>query len=175
MTSPKLPVRLHWVKEAFHRTIEFKNGDQTVGWMRKVPFGFDVEAELNNVHLRFDVRGFINKIVQITDQKTNQIAGTIQVSWRKNAELTLPSGETYRWERKNFLMREWSMIYDLPYTDNDPEVVNYARTRAFFADEGDIEILKQSPQGEIVVLTGLFVRNYFLRRRRAAAVIAATG
>ena len=56
------------------------------------------------------------------------------------------------------------------------ELIHYERIWEFFSDKGTIEVFSQTPNMELLILTGLFVRNYFLRRRRAAAaaVVAAS-
>ncbi len=165
---------LTWTKEAFHRTTTLLDNGQMVGQMkRESVFGRDVEAHLNGVYLLFDVTGFILHSVNIHDLTNNkQIIGHIKFSFGKRAELQLTTGETYRWKRHNMLMRDWDMIREGNGQTTDEEVVNYSLTRRFFTDQGDISIETEVPNADIVVLTGLFIRNYFQRRRRAAAVAA---
>lgn len=79
------------------------------------------------------------------------------------------NGETYLWKRHNLLTRDWDMIREGNGQTNDQEVVSYALTRQFFADHGDISVETQLPHADVVILAGLFIRNYFQRRRRAAA------
>ena len=69
-------------------------------------------------------------------------------------------------------MREWDMIQESPGGLPEKEIVNYDVTRKFFEDAGDIGVdnEEKSPTIEVVILTGLFIRNYFQRRRRLAAI-----
>lgn len=162
---------LTWTKEAFNRTTTLLDNGQVVGQMqRKSAFDRDVDAYLDGVHLRFDVMGFIVHSVNIHDLSNgNQIIGHITFSFGKRAELQLATGETYVWKRHNMLMRDWNIIREgNEHTDNQ-ERVSYSLTRRFFADHGDISIEAKSPNADVVVLAGLFIRNYFQRRRRAAA------
>lgn len=170
---------LTWTKEAFHRTTTLLDNGEVVGQMKREGiFNRDVEAHLNGIHLLFDVTGFILHSVNIHDlTNNNQVIGQITFSFGKRAELQLTTGETYLWKRHNVLMRNWDMIREGKGQTDDEEVVNYSLSRRFFADQGDISIDDQletatRPNADIVVLTGLFIRNYFQRRRRAAAAAA---
>ena len=165
---------LTWTKEAFHRTTTLLDNGQVVGHMkREGVFNRDVEAHLNRVHLLFDVTGFVLHSVNLHDlTNNNQIIGHIKFSFGKRAELQLTTGETYLWKRHNILMRDWDMIREGNEQTAEEEVVNYSLTRRFFADQGDISIEAEVPNADIVVLTGLFIRNYFQRRRRAAVAAA---
>ncbi len=150
--------------------------DRPIGRLHRDAFSRDVEASLNAVHIRFDVVGFLLHSVNIYDLTTNnQLIGRIEFSFGKRADLILVSGATYHWKRHNMLMRDWDMIRESNTGTANEEVVNYVLTRQFLADHGDITVEAASPDLEVVILTGLFVRNYFQRRRRAAVgVIAAT-
>lgn len=144
-----------------------ENGAE-VGRLHRAVFERDVDASLHDVQLRFDVTGFIMHSVNVHDLKANnRIIGTITFHFGKRAELTLENGTVYTWKRQNMLMREWSMIREGATDADDKEVVSYSRTRQFLTDHGDISSDLASPEAEIVMLTGLFIRNYFKRRRRA--------
>ncbi|QIP11799.1 hypothetical protein G8759_03730 [Spirosoma aureum] len=170
--------KLSWVKEAFNRDVVIIQDEQIVGGMRRDMISSDVEAQLKTTHLRFDVRGFLVHSVTIHDlNAANQVVGQIDFAFGKRAELKLVSGESYRWKRHNMLMREWDMIRVDPYGLPEKEIVSYDLTRKFFQDAGDILINEENSPStiDIVVLTGLFIRNYFQRRRRlATAAIVAT-
>jgi hypothetical protein len=168
--------KLNWVKEAFSREVQIMQNGQVIGGMQRDIIGRDVEAYLNNVRLRFDVTGFLIHSVNIHDlSANNQIIGHIALSFGKRAELKLVSGENYLWKRHNMLMREWDMIRETPDGLPEKEIVSYDRTHRFFEDAGDITVNDDSTiaNAEVIILTGLFIRNYFLRRRRLAAVAAA--
>lgn len=144
------------------------NGDRVVGRMHRDLLAWDVKAYLNNVRLWFDVKGFLRHTVDVHQWigEEDKIIGQIAFTWGRTAELQLTSGEKYLWQRQNFLMHEWSLLRE---DDQKREVIHYDQTRAFLADEGEIELLQSSPNMEVLILSGLFVRNYFLRKRRMAA------
>ena len=150
------------------------DNNQPVGEMKQEGIlGRDVEASLNGVHLRFDVMGFILNSVNVHDlANDNQIIGHIVFSFGKRAKLQLANGQTYTWKRHNMLMRDWDMILEGAGHTDKHEVVSYSLTRQFFTEHGDMSINTQTPDADVVVLTGLFVRNYFQRRRRVAAMAA---
>jgi hypothetical protein len=150
------------------------DNNQLVGEMKQEGIlGRDVEARLNGVHLRFDVIGFIVNSVNIHDlANDNQIIGKVVFSLGKRAELQLINGQTYLWKRHNMLMRDWDMILEKHGHTDAHEVVSYSLTHQFFTQHGDISIDTKTPDADIVILTGLFIRNYFQRRRRAAVIAA---
>jgi hypothetical protein len=164
--------KLTWIKEAFSRDVHIMQDGQAVGAMRRDILSNDVDASLNGIHLRFDVTGFLFHSVNIHDLNAdNQIVGHIEFRFGKQAELTLTSGESYLWKRHNVLMREWDMIREDPNGLPEKEIVSYDLTRKFFEDAGDITVRGDGePMNvEIIILTGLFIRNYFQRRRRVVA------
>ena len=69
------------------------------------------------------------------------------------------------------------MIRETPDGLPEKEIVSYDLTRKFFEDHGDINVNESGliPNVDIVILTGLFIRNYFQRRRRLATAIVASG
>ncbi|WP_234736192.1 hypothetical protein [Tellurirhabdus bombi] len=163
-----METKLHWVKEAFSREVVLMEGERVVGKMFREVLARDVHAYLNNVQLHFDVEGFLLHKVTLYQHINGEkhAIGHIEFDWDKTAELQLATGEKYLWQRQNFLMHEWSII-----SENDQqEIIHYDRNRAYLSDEGDIELLTSSPNAEVLILSGLFVRNYFLRRRKIAAI-----
>lgn len=172
MTS--LPSRLHWVNAAFSRVTQLIEGEKVVGELKRESFSSDVTAWLNDTALCFDVRGFLKKQVDVYDRNDTVIA-TIELHMGRKATLHL-NGETYIFKKKGFLSREWSLIHDLPDTEHDPEIIHYTTVRTFFKNEGELTLLEPSPQSNILILTGLFLRNYFVRRQaKTASVVAAAG
>jgi hypothetical protein len=159
--------KLHWVKDAFSRTIVILEEDREVGRLsRRSLLSFDIEATLHQVHLLFDVKGFILHTVDIIDLANNgRVVGTITFSFGKKAEISLATGERYLWRRQNFLMRRWT----LTKIDSSEEVLSYQRLRDFFAESGNVEGAAVS---EILILTGLFIGRYFLRKKRVARAAA---
>lgn len=163
-----MATNLRWVKQAFERDIHITEQGAEVGKLHQAMFERDVDATLHNTRLRFDVTGFLIHKVNIYDLAAdNRIIGTITFHFGKRAELTLENGTVYTWKRQNMLMRQWSMIREGATDADDKEVVNYSLTRQFFVQEGDMQTDLASPEADIVMLTGLFLRQYFQRRRRA--------
>lgn len=161
--------QLHWIKEAFSRDVVIMAGEQVIGGMHRDLLAWDVDAYLNDAAILFDVKGFLVHSVNVHDKKdNNRIIGQIDFDWLHSATLTLATGETYVWKRDNFLMWDWSIL-EADGEGTGDEIIHYDRTQALIVDEGHIELLKESPYTEILILTGLFVRNYFLRKRKLAA------
>jgi hypothetical protein len=162
--------QLHWVKEAFSRKVVIMNGTKVVGGMQRDLLVRDVDAHLNDVHIFFDVNGFLIHSVNIHDKNAgDEVIGQIDFEGFNGAVVQLKTGEKYTWQRENFMMHEWSLVADTPESKAGQEIIHYDRTRMFLADEGTIELVTELPNAEMLILTGLFVRNYFLRRRKIAA------
>lgn len=162
--------KLNWTKEAFSREVLITNDGQPIGRMHRDLLERDVEATLFDTHIKFDVMGFLVHSVNVHNlADNNQIIGTITFSFGKRAELVLNNGDRYTWKRHNILMRDWNMIREGATDADDHEVVNYHLTRQFLVDHGDISVEADVPQANVVILAGLFVRNYFQRRRRVIA------
>jgi hypothetical protein len=161
--------KLHWVREAFSRTIVIRDGEKEVGKMaRQSVFSNDMEAALNQSHFIFDVKGFILHTVDIIDlNQNNKIVGVITFSFGRKAELALVSGEHYLWRRRNFLMRNWTLIKE--GSTSSAEIVHYERVKRFFAEEGDVDSILPGVNSDLLILAGLFIGGYFLRRKRMAA------
>ncbi|MBO0933528.1 hypothetical protein [Fibrella aquatilis] len=171
-----MATNLHWVKQAFERDVHITENGVEVGQLHRALLERDVNASLYTTRLRFDVTGFLINTVNIHDlAAADRIVGTIKFYFGKRAELTLDTGTVYTWKRHNILMRQWNMIREGATDTDDKEVVNYSLTRLFFTQEGDIQADLPSPEVDIVILAGLFIRNYFQRRRRTAAGAVAFG
>ena len=163
---------LNWVKKAFNRTIEFKNAsDITVGTITFKLFNREIKAVLNNKNYTFDIEGIFTKEVTVLDELNQEVA-RLQLGFNGKAEAQLNNGEKYIWKRADFFMRKWELIHDLPFTDNDPVIINYDRERNFFNEQGQISLLESNENTELLTLIGFFIGFYFLRRRRRAAAAA---
>lgn len=170
--------KLSWTKQAFSRDVIIMQADQVAGGMHRDLLSNDVEAYLHKTRLRFDVTGFLVHSVNLHDMNAdNQLIGQIELRFGKQVELTLTGGDSYRWKRHNVLMREWDMIRETPDGLPEKEIVSYDLTRKFFEDHGDIEVDESGivPNVDVVILTGLFIRNYFQRRRRLVTAVVAGG
>lgn len=161
--------KLHWIKEAFSRKTVILDGDHEIGvlWQDSM-FSYDVQAKLRNMHVLFDVKGFLKRSVNIHDiNGNNKIIGVVNFHFGRKAELLLLNGETYLWRRQNFFMREWSLIQ---VSENESsEVLHYELLHSFFTDKGEISGRLTKEHEELLILTGLFIANYFKRRTRRAA------
>ncbi|TDE08842.1 hypothetical protein [Dyadobacter psychrotolerans] len=165
--------KLHWIKEAFSRKIVILDGEIPVGEMwQDAMFSYDVQAKLNSIHLFYDVKGFLKRTVNIHDLKNdNKIIGVVQFHSGKKAELLLPSGEKYIWRRQNFFMKEWMLLRQ--NHEETQEVFHYEQLQTFFQDTGDITGSFAGENAGVLILTGLFLGNYFKRRRRRGAATGA--
>ena len=132
MEKNVLPRSLSWIRKAFSRTIQFTDANgQSIGGIGFEPFDSAVYAQINDTKLTFDITGFINKEVTISNEN-EEVLGHIHLKFRSKAEVVLTNGEVYIWQKEDFFQHNWTLIHDLPNSDEDYPAVTYSRTRDFF-------------------------------------------
>jgi len=126
---------------------------QRAGWRKKT-------GELGGKKVLFEVKGFFGRDLMINDPDSGTRIGNILFNtWKTSATITL-SGRQYYWERKGFFRKEFTI------SDENNVLITY--TTHFKSGE-----IVSNADNEILVLTGLYIREY-LRQAEAAAAAAAT-
>ncbi len=151
---------------AFQKGYQFLDeGGQYMGKMQFSTFGKKIQSELNGVVVNFKLQGvFIHKVI-ISDENEEEL-GNIQLRLFGKSTIYLNSGEVYFWKRKNIFNTRWQIIRDLPNTDDDPISIEYQYLYHFVQESGEIELLEESSQSELITLIGFFLGMYFIRQRR---------
>lgn len=124
------------------------------GWKRKW------EGTLNETRVNFEVKGFFDKDFLILNPDDGSKLGNIVFNtWRTKATITL-NGKEYNWDYENWWHTKWVI------SNQNGNLIKYASG----FKSGDI--LSYS-EDNILLLTGLFIRDY-LQQRAAATAAAAT-
>jgi hypothetical protein len=126
---------------------------RSAGWRKKT-------GELSGKKVLFEIKGFFDRDFLISDPDTKTLLGNISFSnWRRTATITLLN-KTYTWNSIGFFRKKWTI------SDENNVLISYDT----HFKNGEIT---STADNEILVLTGLFIREY-LKQREAAAAAAAT-
>lgn len=154
----------NFIKKALDNTISILDRDAPVGHVQFGTFKNDVAGVFKQKKYLFKKKNFWSPSYNIFRDDTQQLIGEVVFSnWKRKAEITLASGETFTLKNKNFWGTQWSI------EDTNREVVDFDQTRQFWTDKGTITTsVDDNEKMGLLVLSGLFV-TYVFRRRAAAA------
>lgn len=141
---------LHWKKAPFNSTSRIYSAEGEIGQLRENPWKQMAEGELNSRKYQFRTRGFFNQHTEIVDPGTNYIVGKIEYnSLRSSADISY-LGQRFRWKYDNVWQTRWSI------TDERNHRIDFHGRMVNGTIEG-VDIT------EFLVLSGLFVTNYFIQ------------
>lgn len=152
-----------WTSRLFRSTLEIMKYEEPVGELKSIGWRRKSEGNLSGRRVNFEIRGFFGKDFLILNPDDDSQIGQITFNtWRTKATITL-KGRNYNWEYVNFWHSKWHI------TNENGNLVQY--TSGF--KSGDI---LSYTDDEILILTGLYIRDYLQQRasESAAAASAAT-
>jgi len=124
------------------------------GWKRKSA------GELKGKKVQYEVRGFFRQKYLILNPDDNSVSGEIVFNtWRTKAVITWQR-ESYDFQYDNFFHTKWSI------SNKNGNLINY---EARFKNG----VITSYTSDEILILTGLYIRD-LLRQRAASAAAAAS-
>jgi len=142
---------LNWKKGFFKSTYQIFADDVIIGYLRENTWSQTAEGEINGKRYSFKTSGFFNPKTTILDGNGFDIIGTITYSsWMTKATIT-QKDRLINWKYDNTWNTRWSM------TSSDGMMINYKGN----SSKGTIEYLSSDEGNELLVLTWLFVTNYF--------------
>lgn len=148
-----------WKNKFFSHSIEILQNENHVGEIRNKAFTRTTEGELNGRKLVFEVKGFFRQDMRMIDQNDSAILFEVNMgSWRTTANF-IWNGKEYTWQTDNF----WNTKFSINASGGP--LIKYHS----FNFGGDIESYTGD---EVLILTGLLIKNYF--KQRAATAAAAT-
>lgn len=168
--NPPFPRLLFWMDDNWNREIKFIDKGDEIGRVEFKLFSSIIKASILEDDYEFHLSFFRNTI-KVFKMKTNQEIAHIKLSFfMANADIVLHNGEKYKWRRKDFFMRNWLILHDLPNTDNDPICIEYYRTREWLTQLGLVQTKDEAQPNNLLSLIGIVIGIIFLnkRRRRAA-------
>jgi hypothetical protein len=155
-----MEMQLTWKTKFFSNEYEISQYQSIAGNLRNVGWKRKSAGELNGKKVLFEIKGFFDKEFLVFNPDDNsQIGNIVFNTWRTKATITILD-KAYSWQYDNFFHSKWSI------TNENGNLIKY---ESHFKS-GDINSYTND---EILILTGLYIRNY-LQQRAAASAAAAT-
>lgn len=139
---------LHWKKRFFDHTTTIHSADGEIGYLKENSWKQRAEGKVNNRSYAYRTRGFINQVTEILDPSTDYTVGKIEYNtWRNKATLTYLD-QSFHWQYDNTWQSRWSI------TDEQGLNISFQGNLQKGSIEGE-------DLNEFLILTGLFVTNYY--------------
>lgn len=145
---PHMKTILNWKKGPFSTTYQIFSGEEPFGQLKDHAFKQTAHGVIRNRQYRFKTTGLFKQETRIIDRDTGQEIGTISYNSMMSKATIRFTDRTIYWKYDNGWQTKWSL-----FDDNG--------IRIKFAggfSKGTIEY--QDPD-DLLVLTGLFVTNYY--------------
>ncbi|MBE9465865.1 hypothetical protein ACFP1I_25505 [Dyadobacter subterraneus] len=141
---------LQWKSSLSGKETRIFRGKVIAGLLKKGVWKEDGYGELNGYMLKFETKGFLNRVTTILDIEGKTELGMIEYkTWKSTAVITFEN-KTYAWNFDSWMRKKWQV-------GNETSVAVFSKT-SLWKNEGEIEVENISPA---VVLAGLFVYSYF--------------
>ncbi|MGD0341859.1 MAG: hypothetical protein ABSA76_09165 [Bacteroidales bacterium] len=149
-----------WKTKFFSNLYEISRYENAAGELRSIGWKRKSAGELNGKRVLFEIKGFFDKDFLISNPDDNSIIGKIVFNiWKTKATITILD-KKYSWQYDNFFHSRWSI------SNENGSIVKYES----HIKNGDVTSYTDD---EILILTGLYIKDY-LRQRAAAAAAAST-
>ncbi len=143
-----METKLNWTKGILKETYEIYSNGVLVGTLKENVWKQIAYGELNGEKAIFKTTGFFHQETQIIDPDSNLNIGKITYnSWMTKATIEY-SGKVANWKYDNAWNTRWSI------SDSEGVQIHYQGS----SSKGTIEL---QIQDELLVLSGLFVTNYY--------------
>lgn len=145
-----------WRRGFYSKTYMFYSNGIQIGNLEIGVWSNKSKSVLNDQEYEFVTKGFFNKETIIIDPRSSQSIGIISYGrWRSKATIKMLNGDEYNFQFTNFWQSKWNLSKNLQF-------INYHGSRS----KG--EIVAHFPD-EVIIISGLFIANYFWHKRAAAA------
>ncbi len=145
-----------WKTKLFSRKFDIYEYDRLIGWLDKERWSRRSVGEIKGFQLAFVTKGFFKQSTQIFNtQEDTEIGQVTFAHWKLRAAILL-NGREYSFKFDNFFMTRWSI------SNENGVLINY-HSRSF---TGTIDSYSDN---SILILAGLYIRNYFKRRQASSA------
>lgn len=139
-----------WTKGIFNSLYKIYANGNLIGNMKENPFTQSAKGSIRGRDYHFKTHGFFTQSTEIIDCSDNKVVGEIKFnSWRSRATVTL-RGKTIQWKYDNVWNTRWSL------SDCDGSVLKFHSS----ATHGHIDA---GTEDELLLLTGLFVKNFYMQ------------
>ena len=139
--------KLNWKKNILSAQYDITSDDKPIGSLFNNTFSQSGVGTLNGKKYTFKTVGFLNQYSLIYNQQNEQIGSIEYNTWMTKAKLTFANNEFY-WRYNNWMYSKWSI------SNSDGVLIKYFSS----TKKGTIE---SNVEDEILLLSGLFITNYF--------------
>ena len=139
---------LSWKRGIFSSTCQIFSGEEIIGELANYTFKQTAEGVMRNKRYLFRTKGLFKQETQIIDGESDQVIGTIVYGSMMNKATIEFKDRTVSWKYDNTWQSRWSLYDKLGIYMKS----TVALTKATIEYEEDDDLL---------VLTGLFVTNYY--------------
>jgi hypothetical protein len=154
-----METHLTWKKKFFSSIYEISQYENAAGELKSIGWKRKSIGELNGKKVLFEIKGFFDKDFLISNPDDSSLIGKIVFNtWRTKATITILE-KAYSWQFDSFFHSNWSISNENGY------LVKY---ESHFKN-GDINSYTND---EILILTGLYIREYLQQRAAASAASA---
>ncbi len=153
-----MKTKLNWKKRFFGSTNEIFSGETRIGKLTEKTWTQSADAEMKGEKYQFLTKGFLNKETLIIDATNKMIIGKITYnSFRTIAQIEYRNKQ-YSWKSHNWINSKWSL------TNNEDVQIEYSG--------GPFKGRLETDSDEFgLILTGLFVSNYFQQSMVAIFIV----
>ena len=139
---------LRWEKGTFSSTCRIYSGEEILGELTDHTFKQISDGFIGNQPYRFKTKGFFGQETQILEGKNDRVIGNISYkSWKTKATIQIQD-KVFYWKYDNGWQTKWSVF------DDSHVYMKFAGKLS----KGTIEFEEDN---DLLVLTGLFVTNYY--------------
>lgn len=150
--------KLNWKKGFLKSTYMIFSAGKLVGSMKENMWKNSAVGELNGQSVSFITHGFIKQETQIIDSANRAIIGKITYnSLRTSAEISY-KGNSYHWKNENWTHSKWSL-----YSFDGKQIA--------YKGSNNKGVLDSNIEDELLILTGLFIANYFWQSMIAIFIV----
>jgi hypothetical protein len=154
-----MKTQLCWKTKLFRNSFEIYKDNILTGKLRKENWSWKVKGELNERQIKFETKGFFRHKTQIINIDDNFEIGQVNYhKWKAKSTIEYNNKE-YKWQFDNFFRTRWSV-------SNENGVLIKYHSHGF---NGTIISYTKD---EILILTGLFIRNFL--KQKSAEIAAAS-
>lgn len=143
-----MKTNLNWKRGAFSTTYQVFSEHKQIGYLRNYTFKQISEGKVNKKKYNFKTKGVFKQETQILDGESNKVIGNISYnSMMTKATIELQDRTLY-WKYDNGWQTRWRIFDD-------------KHTLMKFAGRSSKGSIEYDNPDDLLVLTGLFVTNYY--------------
>ena len=148
----------NWKKGIFSESYKIFNNETQIGSLSNKSFSQTSRGELNEKKYTFKTTGFFNQHTQIIENNDNKIIGEITYNnWMNKATINI-NGQKFELKYNNIWNSKWS-------------ITSLNETQISYNSSTSTGQIQSNTDNELLILSGLFVANYYLQMTLAVLLI----